>query len=267
MESRVMKTEISGQGKPLILVPGGLTGWLSWKPHVDRFSKHYKTIRVQLLNVDMGLRREPIPDDYSVTMEKDALAAVFDKEEIKEADVAAWSFGAAVALSYAISNPGRIRTLTLIEPPAFWVLRTLGPLSDELLSQQKQLQAMWQADITEEQLAWFTHFAGFVPAHINPTTLPAWPSWVTHRQSLAHGAAPYLHDDKIEKVRSFRKPVLLFKSKDSSGFLNKIIDILGEEFPQSIVHDLPGGHALHVINIDHFLEIYMPFLEGSRQAV
>jgi hypothetical protein len=50
-----MKTEVTGQGRPLVLVPGGLTGWLSWKPHAERLSNDHKVVRVQLLTVDMGL--------------------------------------------------------------------------------------------------------------------------------------------------------------------------------------------------------------------
>ena len=109
----VMKTEVSGQGRPLVLVPGGLTGWMSWKPHAERLSADHRVVRVQLLNVDLGLQKERLPDDYSVSMEVRALSAALDKEGIGEADFAAWSFGAEITLSFAIANPGRVRTLTL----------------------------------------------------------------------------------------------------------------------------------------------------------
>ena len=109
----VMKTEVSGRGRPLVLVPGGLTGWLSWKPHAERLSAEYRVVQVQLLNVDLGLRKERLPNDYSVDMEVRALSAALDKEGIEEADFAAWSFGAEITLSFAIANPGRVRTLTL----------------------------------------------------------------------------------------------------------------------------------------------------------
>jgi len=255
-----METEITGSGRPLVLVPGGLTGWISWKPHAERLSRDFTVIRVQLLNVAYGLRRERLPEGYSVTTEAAALAAALDVAEIEQADIAAWSFGAEVSLSFAIANPARVRTLTLIEPPAIWVLRSRGPLSPEMKERQEKLKAMWRVDISEEQLAWFSHFAGFVPPDVDPRKMPPWPGWLLHRQSLAHGDAPYLHQDAIEKVREFRKPVLLFKSRDSSDFLIRIIDILGEEFPQATVHDLPGGHALHVVSMEDFFRLFLPFL-------
>jgi hypothetical protein len=30
-----MKSEITGKGTPVLLVPGGLTGWVSWKPYAE----------------------------------------------------------------------------------------------------------------------------------------------------------------------------------------------------------------------------------------
>jgi pimeloyl-ACP methyl ester carboxylesterase len=264
MASRLaMKAEVSGSGRPLVLVPGGLTGWVSWKPHAARLSADFRVLRVQLLNVDYGLRKERLPEGYSVDMEARALGAAVDNAGVEAADFAAWSFGAEVALSFAIAHPGRVRSLTLIEPPAIWVLRSRGPLSREMLDRQEKLEAMWHVDVSEEQLAWFCHFAGFVPKAVDPRTLPPWPGWFEHRRSLAHGDAPYLHEDDIAKVRSFPKPVLLFKSRDSSDFLIQIVDILAEDFPHAAVHDLPGGHALHVVFMEDFFRIFLPFLQEA----
>ena len=147
------------------------------------------------------------------------------------------------------------------------MLRSQGPLSQDLLQKQKLLSAMWRVDVTEEQLAWFSHFAGFVPPDVDPRTLPAWPGWLAHRQSLANGDATYQHEDDIGKVRRFGKTVLLFKSRDSSDFLIRIVDILGKEFPHATVHDLPGGHAMHLVGKEEFFNLFLPFLRagaGSR---
>ena len=58
----------------------------------------------------------------------------------------------------------------------------------------------------------------------------------------------------------FTKPVLLFKSRDSSGFFSQIVDILGEEFPYADVRDLAGGHALHIVRMEEFFGVFLPFL-------
>jgi hypothetical protein len=60
-----MQYKVSGSGPVLVLVPGGLTGWVSWEPFVPRFISN-KVMQVQLLNVQYGLEDKPLPVDYSV---------------------------------------------------------------------------------------------------------------------------------------------------------------------------------------------------------
>lgn len=55
-----MKTMVTGAGFPLVLMPGGLTGWETFEPHAARWSQERKVIRAQLLNVDFGLRGEVV---------------------------------------------------------------------------------------------------------------------------------------------------------------------------------------------------------------
>jgi len=258
-----MKTEVTGQGDPIVLVPGGLTGWISWEPFAEVLSAEFRVVRVQLLAVDLGIRGEALPAGYSVDLEVDALAAALDSVVVPAAHVVAWSYGAEVALSLALKKPDRIRSLTLIEPPAAWALRSLGPLSDELREHQRQLQSMGPSEISEAQLEWFTHFAGFVPADIDPRTLPQWPLWMEYRQSLRTGDAAFRHHDDIGKVRSFGRPVLLFKGEGSAGFLLQIVDVLGERFPNVTVEQLPGGHALHIVSKDRFMKTLLAFLQRT----
>lgn len=54
-----MNFEVSGDGDtPIVLVPGGLSGWVSWKPHAEILSKDFKVIRVQLLNMAAAEKHE-----------------------------------------------------------------------------------------------------------------------------------------------------------------------------------------------------------------
>lgn len=83
-----------------------------------------------------------------------------------------------------------------------------------------------------------------------------------HRQSLRVQDAAFTKDDILERVDKFKQPVLLFKGEGSSEFLNKIIDVLGEEFPNAQVEKLPGGHALHIVSMDQFMKIFTTFLKS-----
>ena len=258
-----MKSEVTGTGDPIVLVPGGLTGWISWKPHAEQLAINRRVVRVQLLAVDLGLQGALLPSGYSVRFESEALLKTLDEIGVEKADFAAWSYGAEITLDFVLNHPERVRTLTLIEPPAIWVLRSRGPLPSELIEEQKTFQKLAGAEISEEQLEWFTHFAGFVPPGENPRELPQWPVWVEHRQSLRTGDVVYRHEDDIARVRSFKKPALLFKGEGSPEFLQDIIDILGQEFPYAQVEMLPGAHALHIVSMERFMATLNKFLKES----
>ena len=255
-----MESQAGGSGEPLVLIPGGLTGWLSWIPHAQTLATSWNVIRLQLHSVALGLTGEQLPSNYSVNYEITALRNTVDNLAFEQADFAAWSYGSAVALSYAIHHPNRVRSLTLIEPPAFWILRSRGPLSASLLDDQKQMQTLATDDVSEEQLIWFAHYAGFVPEDVDPRTIPPWTVWFQHRQSLQIGDSPYRYEDSIELVRSFEKPVLLVKGEGSSQYYHDIIDVLAEELPNARVMSFPGGHAPHIISMQPFMAHFTRFL-------
>jgi len=248
-----MQSEVTGQGEPLVLVPGGLTGWLSWEPHAERLSATRKVARVQLLNVQYGLENRPLPADYSVKTESQALATTLDELKLETPpDLVAWSFGAAVTLDYALDHSEHVRSLTLIEPPAFWVLRAQGPLDAEARETTSMLQTL-HGDISETQLEQFLLAVGFVPAGKAAHGLPQWPLFVRHRQSLRNSAAVVQHEDNPARLRAFRRPTLLVKGTGSAKFLHHIIDALATQFPNAQVTEMPAGHAPQIVSMDRFL--------------
>lgn len=261
-----MSYDVSGSGAALVLMPGGLTGWLSWIPHAQALETTRQVIRLQLLSIELGLSGDPLPPDYSVAYEAAALGNTLDELAILQADFACWSYGAAITLSYAIHHPERVRSLTLIEPPAFWVLRGRGLFTQEVRDDQAFAQTLAADHVSEEQLVKFTHMAGVVPREMDPRTLPQWPVWLEHRQSLRIGDAPYRHDDSIELVRRFEKPVLLVNGEGSPAYYHDVIDVLAEEFPDARRVSFPGGHAPHIVSMQPFLESFNRFLSDAHRA-
>lgn len=263
----LMQHEISGSGAPLVLVPGGLTGWLSWIPHAETLAASHRVVRVQLLNVELGLSGDPLPPGYCVDYEVAALGKTLDEISIEQADVAGWSYGGLIALSYAIHHPRRVKTLTLIEPPAFWVLRSRGPLSERLLDEHQFIRNLAGGSISENQLIKFLHFSGLLPEDVDPRTLPQWPVWAKHRQSLRLGGSEFRHEDSLELVRTFEKPVLLVKGEGSNLDLYVAIDILAEELPNAQVESFPGGHAPHIVSMQPFLEVFTRFVNKQNSQL
>jgi pimeloyl-ACP methyl ester carboxylesterase len=249
-----MQAQMIGSGQPLILVPGGLAGWLSWEPHAKILSDTRKVIRVQLLNVQLGLEDRLLPPDYSVRFESQGLKNTLGELGLNDPlDVVAWSYGAEITLDYALPNPSKVRSLVLIEPPAYWVLRASGKMDAEAKKNAEALGAM-EGDISEDQLEQFALSVGLAPPGKSPRTLPQWPVWVQHRRSLRNNPYVVSHSDDLNRVRVFQPPVLLVKGTGSAKFLHQIIDVLAAELPHARVVEMPAGHAPQIVSMERFLE-------------
>jgi pimeloyl-ACP methyl ester carboxylesterase len=126
MNQKGLLHEVKGQGEPIVLVPGGLSGWLSWIPNAERLSADRMVVRVQLRSVELAEAGEPFPTNYGTLTEREALRATVDELGLDSFDLAGWSYGGHVSLAFALEYPERVRTLTVIEPPAVWILRETG---------------------------------------------------------------------------------------------------------------------------------------------
>jgi pimeloyl-ACP methyl ester carboxylesterase len=244
----------AGTGPPLALIGGGLTGWASWEPHQQRLAASREVARFQLLSVQYGLEDHGLPEGYSVRMESRALAAALDRLGwTQPLDLVAWSFGALITLDFALENANRVRSLTLIEPPAFWVLPDGGRRDPEVQALEPLLRGL-RGEITETQLEAWARAVGLVPPGAPARDLPQWPVWLAHRRSLRNCAAPLDHADRHSRLTRFPRPVLLVTGTGTPPWLRRIIDSLAAAFPHARTLEIPAGHAPQLVSMDRFLE-------------
>jgi pimeloyl-ACP methyl ester carboxylesterase len=254
-----MQAQVIGSGPRLVLVGGGLTGWHSWAPHAERLAATRTVARLQLLSVQYGLEDRPLPDGYSVAMESAALAAALDELGWNEPlDFVAWSYGAAITLDFALDHPDRIRTLTLIEPPAAWVLPDRGE-NDTDVRAIRELANDVTGDVDASHLERFVRAAALVAPGNEPQELPQWPVWLEHRRSLRSAGAPFEHRDDTARLRAFDRPVLLVAGTGTAPFLRSIHDALASHLPHAREVELPAGHAPQLVSMDRFLELVERF--------
>ena len=256
-----LKSDVTGEGNPLVLVPGGLTGWKSWEPFTGYFAGQKRRVaKVQLMNVEYGIDNRPLPEGYSVGTESSALKATLDSLGLKDpTDIIAWSYGAFVSLDFALNNPRRIRTLTLIEPPAIWLLKDKEQTED-LIRFFRSLNG----DITDDMLSKFLAKVGFVKEGESPRNLPQWQQWLPYIYSLRNSPAVVNHTDKISRLKNLKAPVLLVKGTGSASFLHSIIDSLSLYLPDAREIEMPGGHAPHIASRDIFLTEWKMFQKNPR---
>jgi pimeloyl-ACP methyl ester carboxylesterase len=266
MEAKLkLQVKVSGEGLPILLVPGGLTGWKSWESFIDTFTAFKrKVISVQLLSVEYGIENRELPVAYSVATESNAFKATLDSlGYFSPIDLVAWSFGAFVSLDFALNHPERIQTLALIEPPAVWVLGDRRRLDEHTQKTLSFLESL-HGNITDDMLAGFLTEVGLVGPGQSPLDLPQWQQWLPFKRSLRNSPAVTAHKDSLERLRNCKMPVLLVKGTGSASFLHKIIGILATNLPNAKVIELPGGHAPHIVSKDKFLAELGKFQQVAR---
>lgn len=257
--------ELTGEGKgpPIVLVPGGLSGWDSWKPHAEILSKKHRVIRVQLLNMaaaEMNITPGPA---YSLRSESEALKNTLDSTGVDRINLVGWSHGGAVSLDFALNYTSRLNTLTLIEPAAYWVARAYGEHAEEE-SQFIALFKSFHQPPTDEDLEKFLRMNSLVPPGVDPRTTPRWQLWSSLKVSLSSLDTVIEHSDRLERLEALLDiPVLLVKGQESKGFNSAGIELIARSLgsmAQKLV--LPDGHACHIVAKEQFIAALEDFLSG-----
>lgn len=257
MEPRALTHEIKGDGEPVVLVPGGLTGWVSWMPHAERLSARWRTIRVQPIHNELGSAGQPGDPGYTAETERESLRMTLDALGVETAHFAGWSAGGKALIEFALAYPERVRTLTLIEPAAYWILEQLGEPDPEAERTNAFTHGLFSKEITEEDLAAFLEIGGLVPSKEEARSHPYWERAAPHRMALSWFSEDLVWSRRsTEELASIRCPVLLVKGSVATDRDKRVVDVLGERLPSATVLELPGDHSSHIQSIDAFLEAF-----------
>src|ERR1041385_1246218 len=130
------------------------------------------------------------------------------------------SFGALVALDFALDHPDRVQTLVLAEPPAFWVI---SPEERQATADMRTMGALLgtlgpTAEPTDDQLLRFQCALGNCGTRAPMPTEPAWVDWISRRSALRGLSVVTSHTDQISRLRSFRRPVLVITGSNTVSF-------------------------------------------------
>jgi pimeloyl-ACP methyl ester carboxylesterase len=245
-ERRHLLHERTGAGNPIVLVPGGLSGWVSWIPHARTLSESHEVIRVQLRGLELVESGQVVPDSYAITTETDALLATVDALGLERFDLAGWSFGGLVALDFALAHPGRVRTLTLIEPAAYWILREAGYDRGVLDDLERSDCSLRGKTITPMEFRNFLVRVGLAKPDDDVESHRSWPIWMQNRQILASIGMIWDYDNSLDCLRELDVPILAVFGSDSCSHDVAIVRTLAATAPKVTLLELPGDHACHL---------------------
>jgi pimeloyl-ACP methyl ester carboxylesterase len=114
----------AGSGAPVLLLHGSASSAAMWTPVIDALKHRFRVLAPDLIGYG---RTDPWPagHDYSLDDEVRLITPLVINER-KGIHVVGHSYGGVVALQLARSGVVALRSLTLIEPVAFYAMRDAG---------------------------------------------------------------------------------------------------------------------------------------------
>lgn len=232
-------------GLPVVFVHSLAGNATQWEAQLD----HLRPTRRALAFDLRGHGRSAPPDDgsYTVSAYAEDLAAVADGAELDRFVLVGHSMGAAVALAYAASRPGRVAGLLLVD----------GAHVREETSPDEEA---WVASLAGDEYRvlieefWEEILVGSPPA-VRERVLADLRE--TPRETVARSFAALLSHDPLPDARRYPGPGLLVRSEvgDTPTALHRHVENLTHVLVDST------GHWLHMDRPDTFNEILDRFLE------
>ena len=243
MYARVLEYDFAGAGEPpLVLLPGGLTGWQSWLPLVPALSGDRCVVRIQLICNAEGLAGRPGDPSYDAEIERESIEITLEQAGVSEMHLVGWSNGGRVALDFALAHPHRVLSLTLIEPAAYWLAAEEDATAREF---HQYLTGCAGRELTDDDLREFLVRAGLGSEETDFTALPQWEFWSSCRQSLSWGGERMTASAAagIEGFQQLETPTLVVRGRSTSPWLSGVAGRLAAEMSKAELVELDGGHA------------------------
>jgi pimeloyl-ACP methyl ester carboxylesterase len=114
--------EVTGQGQPLLFIHGLGSSGRDWEFQVPAFCEQYQVVTFDLRG--HGQSGKP-HGPYSISLFAEDTAALIERLGLSPAHVVGISLGGMVALQLAVSAPGAVKSLTVVNSGPEFIIRTV----------------------------------------------------------------------------------------------------------------------------------------------
>lgn len=253
----------TGNGAPLVLLHCSGADRSHWGRLIAAMSRNRRpgaaTDRIRFLTPEFfgcGETRR-FPAVARISLEDHVrLVATATAHVDKPIDLVGHSFGGAVALQFARRMPERVRTLTLVEPAAFHLLKGVGVEEDILFRQIARVAMVMHigASVPQEEarLRAMACFVDYWNGEGKWTSLPE-PSRAAMADMVdvisGDFRALFSEPTSLNDCRELVPPVLLIGGDRSPAPVRRILDLLQSVLPVVSRVDIAG--AGHMIPLSH----------------
>jgi N-formylmaleamate deformylase len=139
--------EITGHGKPMILIPGFASSGKTWDSTVAHYKDHYECHVLTLA----GFAGEPrIEAPFLETVRKD-LATYIRENKMNKPVIVGHSLGGMLALWLAEKEPDLVGPLVIVDSlPFLAAIMNPGATADSVKAQAEQMRKMYGGPVTEQ---------------------------------------------------------------------------------------------------------------------
>jgi len=239
-----------GSGEPVILVHGSGSSGAQWRGLADQLSARYRVFAPDLFGYG-GSTNWLGSNAFRIENEAEIVHALLARTGGR-AHLVAHSYGGAVALHIARTFSDSLRSLTLIEPAAFNLLReTDAPLATQLA---EFAERMVRAIGSGEYLAGFGMFFDYWNGPHSWAQLPA-----EKRYAMATRLPKVVLDFhaifnatwRLDDFRALTVPTLLVQGAHSPAPTRRICELLARTIPAAELRTLEGaGHMAPITHRD-----------------
>jgi pimeloyl-ACP methyl ester carboxylesterase len=232
-----------GAGPPVILVHGSASSRGQWRALALRLVPRYRVLAPDL----HGYGGTPLPPTLSALTIDDEVALVDALVDLaaEEVHLVGHSYGGALCLRGASLRPERVRTLTLIEPTAFHLLRLAGERAaweeiERLATRHIVLAAAGELEACAE--LFLTYWGGpelwrQSPPDLRERIVATMPKIAQEWRMVFDVADPYDH------LAASGLPVLLVRGAETTHPARTVVELLRDRFAAHAFVEIEGaGH-------------------------
>jgi len=239
----------AGSGETVLLLHSSASSSAQWRPLTEVLQARWRVLAPDLHGYGQTEQRPgPASPGFADAV---ALADAVRAESAERIHLVGHSYGAAVALRFAADRPERLRSLTLIEPVAFHLLRPApkGAAEHELFREVAELAAgVTQAAADGDGRLGMARFIDYwngedAWVRMRPDVQSAL-ALQTARVALDFRAA-MTDPTRLEALRGIAAPALILRGTASPRPTRRIAALVAQVLPNAHLQTIEGaGHML-----------------------